>query len=46
LNDEFAIEEDILKVDWNEKNKTYDINLIGIDEKIKVSWNGTTFEIK
>ncbi|NJB36624.1 hypothetical protein [Croceivirga sp. JEA036] len=46
LNDEFAMEEDILKVDWNEKNKTYEINLIGADDKIKVIWNGKTFEIK
>ena len=46
LNDEFAMEEDILKVDWNEKNKAYEINLIGAGEKIKVSWNGKTFEIK
>lgn len=46
LNDEFAMEEDILKVDWNEKNKMYEIDLIGAEEKIKVRWSGKTYEIK
>lgn len=46
LNDEFAIEEDILKIDWNEKDNSYEITLIGADEKIKVNWNGKTSEVK
>ena len=36
----------MLKTKWNEKNNSYEITLIGADEKIKVSWNGKTSEIK
>jgi hypothetical protein len=46
LNDEFAMEEDILNLKWNEKNSSYEITLIGAEQKIKVSWNGKTSEIK
>jgi hypothetical protein len=46
LNDEFAMEEDILNLKWNEKNNSYEITLIGTEQKIKVSWNGKTSEIK
>jgi hypothetical protein len=46
LNDEFAMEEDMLKTKWNEKNNSYEITLIGADEEIKVSWNGKTSEVK
>ena len=44
--DEFAMEEDILNIVWNDKNKTYEITLIGHKDKIRVSWNGKTSEIK
>jgi len=46
LNDEFAMEEEILKTEWNEKNKTYEITLIGSQEKIQINWNGKETEIK
>lgn len=46
LNDEFATDEDILKLNWNEKNKCYEITLIGHQEKIRINWNGKTSEIK
>lgn len=46
LNDEFAMEEDILKLEWNEKDDSYEITLIGADEKINISWNGKKTEIK
>ena len=46
LNDEFAMEEDILNLKWNEKNSSYEITLIGAEQKIKVSWNGKTSKIK
>ena len=46
LNDEFAMDEDILKLNWNEKNKCYEITLIGHQEKIRINWNGKTSEIK
>ena len=46
LNDEFAMEEEILNLKWNEKNNSYEITLIGTEQKIKVSWNGKTSEIK
>jgi hypothetical protein len=46
LNDEFAIEEDILNLKWNENNNAYEITLIGTEQKIKVSWNGEKSEIK
>jgi len=46
LNDEFAMEDDILNLKWNEKNSSYEIILIGAEQKIKVSWNGKTAEIK
>jgi hypothetical protein len=46
LNDEFAMEEDILSLKWNEKNSSYEITLIGAEQKIKVNWNGKTAEIK
>lgn len=46
LNDEFAMEEDILNLKWNEKNRYYEITLIGTEQKIEISWNGKTSEIK
>jgi hypothetical protein len=46
LNDEFAMQEDILKLEWNEKNNSYEITLIGADEKINISWNGKETEVK
>ncbi|TCP24830.1 hypothetical protein EV195_105261, partial [Tenacibaculum skagerrakense] len=46
LNDEFAMEEDILNIQWNDNEKIYEISLIGSDEQIKICWNGNTFEIK
>jgi len=46
LNDEFAMEEDILKIDWIEPTKTYSIKLIGADEKLQVNWDGKNVEIK
>ena len=46
LNDEFAMEEDILNLKWNENINSYEITLIGAEQKIKVSWNGKTSEIK
>lgn len=46
LNDEFAMEEDILSLKWNEKNEYYEITLIGHQEKIRINWNGKTSEIK
>ena len=46
LNDEFAMEEDILNIQWNDNEKIYEISLIGSDEQIKICWNGNTFKIK
>ena len=46
LNNEFAMEEDILNLKWNEKNNSYEITLIGADEKINISWNGKETKIK
>ena len=46
LGDEFAMEEDILNIAWNDKNKFYEITLIGNKDKIRVNWNGKTSEIK
>lgn len=46
LNNEFAMDEDILKLNWNEKNNSYEITLIGHQEKIRIKWNGKTSEIK
>lgn len=46
LNDEFAMEEDILRLKWNEINSLYEITLIGADEKITVIWDGKKSEIK
>ena len=46
LNDEFAMEEDILELEWNQKIKSYEITLIGADDKIRVSWDGKKSEIK
>lgn len=40
LNDEFAMEEDILKLEWNDKNLCYEITLIGAEEQIKIIWDG------
>lgn len=44
--DEFAMEEDILNIVWNDNNKSYEITLTGHKDKIRVSWNGKTAEIK
>ena len=44
--DEFAMEEDILQMAWNNKNKSYEITLIGHKDKIRVDWNGKTAEIE
>lgn len=44
--DEFAMEEDILNIAWNDKNKSYEITLIGYKDKIQVNWNGKASEIK
>lgn len=46
LNNEFAMDQDILKLNWNEKNKLYEITLIGHREKIRIDWNGKKVEIK
>ena len=46
LGKEFAMENDILNITWNNKNKYYEITLIGRKEKIRVNWNGETSEIK
>lgn len=46
LNDEFAMEEDISDIEWNVKNESYDISLIGHEQKITINWNGENFEIK
>lgn len=46
LNDEFAMDEDILKLNWNKKNELYEITLIGHQEKIRINWNGKKAEIK
>lgn len=43
---EFAIEDDILNITWNDKDKSYEITLIGHKDKIRVNWNGKTSEIK
>ena len=40
------MEEDILNLKWNENINSYEITLIGAEQKIKVSWNGKTSEIK
>ena len=46
LNNEFAMEEDILNIIWNDKSKFFEITLIGHEEKVKINWNGKTSEIK
>jgi len=46
LNDEFAMEEDILNLKWNETNSSYTITLIGADEKVSLRWNGKETLIK
>ncbi len=46
LNDEFAMDEDILKLNWNENIKSYEITLIGHQEKMRINWNGKKAEIK
>ena len=46
LNDEFAMDEDMLELKWNKENKSYEITLIGHQEKIRIKWNGKTSEIK
>lgn len=46
LNEEFALEEDILEISWNSSKESYAITLVGANEKIEVSWNGKTTEIK
>lgn len=46
LNDEFAMDEDILKLNWSEKNEHYEITIIGHQEKIRINWNGKKAEIK
>ncbi len=46
LNDEFAMDEDILKLNWNENIKCYEITLIGHQEKMRINWNGKKAEIK
>ena len=46
LNDEFAMDEDILKINWNENIKSYEIILIGHQEKMRINWNGKKAEIK
>ncbi len=46
LNNEYAMEEDILNIEWNQSKNTYEINLLGADEKIKVSWDGKVFEFQ
>jgi len=44
--DEFAIEEDILYFTWIDKDELYEITLIGINDEIKVYWDGQKAEIK
>lgn len=46
LNDEFAMEDDILNMQWDKNKSTYQITLIGHDEKIRINWNGTFYLIK
>ena len=46
LNDEFAMAEDILKLNWNENIECYEITLIGLQEKIRINWNGKKAKIK
>lgn len=46
LNDEFAMDEDILELYWNKINKCYEIILIGYQEKVKINWNGKELDIK
>jgi hypothetical protein len=46
LNDEFAMEEDILNLNWNEKYNFYEITLIGHKDKIRVIWDGKTSTIE
>ncbi|WP_124980482.1 SH3 domain-containing protein [Nonlabens xiamenensis] len=46
LNDEFAMEKDILKLNWNQNIKCYEITLIGRQEKVRINWNGKKAEIK
>ena len=45
LNDEMAMEEDILRMEWNSNNNSYEITLIGHEDKIRIDWNGESFEI-
>ncbi|MBO6710300.1 MAG: SH3 domain-containing protein [Balneola sp.] len=40
LNSEFAMEEDILTVEWNERNKSYKITLTGYKDEVRIDWNG------
>ena len=46
LNNEFAMEEDILNIIWNDKRKFYEITLFGDEEKVRINWNSKTSEIK
>jgi hypothetical protein len=39
LNNEFAMEEDILRLKWNETSSAYEITLIGAEEKISINWD-------
>ena len=43
---EFALEDDILNIAWNNKSKSYEITIIGLEDKIRVNWNGKIADIK
>jgi len=44
LNNEFAMDEEIVDIKWNQGDKSYSIALIGHEEKIRVRWNGKKYD--